>query len=310
MEVQAERLPSFAPRDPDASHFGSLRFRSDVVLSAPNRNFGGVSSLWRSPDGDRIVAVTDRGYWLTAEVASDSHGIAGLHNAVIAPILDAAGRPLAGTNKRDVEALVIMDGVAHIAMERVQSVMSFDFARDGVLARGESLPLPEESRLWPNNKGPEAIGIAPPASPAAGSLVVIAERARKGDDTPTRGFILTGENRGAFDVARSDGFDVTDLEFLEDGDILLLERRFEILTGIAARIRRIPGGTLEPGALLDGPVIFEAGPRHRIDNMEGLATHRARDGSLILTLVSDDNFSFLQETLMLEFVLDESTESE
>lgn len=310
IQVRAENLPLFDPDRPKLTRFGALRYRSAVALSASEPNFGGFSGIWRSPDGDRIVAVTDRGFWLTADAVSGSRGLAGLDNAVLAPILDREGAPPDAERPYDVEALVIEDGIAHIGVERIQAAMRFDFARDGVLARGEIIATPQEARLWQSNKGPEAIGIAPPASPVPGSLVIIAERARRGDDAPTQGFILTGGSKGTFDVARSDGFDVTDMEFLENGDILLLERRFRILTGVAARIRRISGETLQPGALLDGPVIFEAGPQHQIDNMEGLATHRAHDGSLILTLISDDNFSFLQRTLMLEFVLEDEIVSD
>lgn len=39
-----------------------------------------------------------------------------------------------------------------------------------------------------------------------------------------------------------------------------------------------------------------------IDNMEGLSVHQ-EEGRKILTLISDDNFSFLQRTVLLEFEL-------
>jgi hypothetical protein len=42
---------------------------------------------------------------------------------------------------------------------------------------------------------------------------------------------------------------------------------------------------------------------HQIDNMEGLAVHRASDGAIVLTLISDDNFSPLQRTVLLQFTL-------
>ena len=37
--------------------------------------------------------------------------------------------------------------------------------------------------------------------------------------------------------------------------------------------------------------------------MEGLSIHRGADGESILTLISDDNFSLLQRTLLLQFAL-------
>jgi hypothetical protein len=54
---------------------------------------------------------------------------------------------------------------------------------------------------------------------------------------------------------------------------------------------------------VDGPVIFEADFRYQIDNMEALSVHRSPSGALILTLLSDDNYSPLQRTLLLQFVL-------
>jgi hypothetical protein len=39
--------------------------------------------------------------------------------------------------------------------------------------------------------------------------------------------------------------------------------------------------------------------------MEGLSVHRLPGGEVVLTLVSDDNFSVLQRTLLLQFTLAE-----
>ena len=103
-------------------------------------------------------------------------------------------------------------------------------------------------------------------------------------------------------MTRHGGFDITDLAFLPDGDMLLLERWYRTLRGVGLRIRRVPAASLKPGALLDGPTLIQADLGQEIDNMEGLAVHQ--EGSkTVLTLISDDNFSFLQRTVMLEFEL-------
>ena len=44
---------------------------------------------------------------------------------------------------------------------------------------------------------------------------------------------------------------------------------------------------------------------YNIDNMEGIAVHRAASGETILTLMSDDNFSPLQRTLIMQFAMPE-----
>ncbi|WP_368773282.1 esterase-like activity of phytase family protein [Pseudomonas sp. MPR-R2A5] len=43
----------------------------------------------------------------------------------------------------------------------------------------------------------------------------------------------------------------------------------------------------------------------QIDNMEGISIHRAADGAMVLTLISDDNFSPLQRTILLQFALND-----
>lgn len=41
-----------------------------------------------------------------------------------------------------------------------------------------------------------------------------------------------------------------------------------------------------------------------IDNFEGLAVRELPRGGLLLYLISDDNFNFFQQTLLLQFRLD------
>jgi len=55
--------------------------------------------------------------------------------------------------------------------------------------------------------------------------------------------------------------------------------------------------------VVDGPELLSADMAYQIDNFEGMAVHRDASGALVLTLVSDDNFSPLQRTLLLQFTL-------
>ena len=221
----------------------------------------------------------------------------------MAPVLGRDGKPLRRTRSYDTEGLTIAGGVAYVAIERTQEVMRFSWAKDGVKARAQSVPVPPEAKQLPRNQGLEAIGVAPAKSPLAGALVVITERARAMTNAPTRGFILSGPRQGAFDVARSGEFDVTDLAFLPSGELLLLERRASLFRGFGARIRRIAASAVYPDATVDGPVIFEADSGHQIDNMEGLSVHRDDAGETIVSMISDDNFSALQRTVLVEFAL-------
>ena len=302
--VHAKPIPALLARDPERRRFGALTYRSGLELWSDDPNFGGWSGLWRSADGSRLVSVSDRAHWLTAAVRLEGGRLAGLDDATIAPILGSNGQPLGGTRAFDVEALAIAEGEAFVGLERVHEVRRFAWDREGVLARSRTVPVPAEVKRLPSNESLEALAVAPAGHPLSGALIAIAERARGGDEDPTRGWVLTGPKRFAFDVARSQGFDITDLTFLPSGEALVLERRFRLLGGVACRIRRIAADAFRPMAMVDGEVVFEADRGHEIDNMEGIATHRdAGSGETVVTLISDGNFLFLQRTLLLEFAL-------
>jgi hypothetical protein len=74
-------------------------------------------------------------------------------------------------------------------------------------------------------------------------------------------------------------------------------------TGVGIRIRRIALASVVPGAVVDGPAIFNADLGDEIDNMEGIDAHITPEGDTVLTMVSDDNFSMIQRTLLLQFTL-------
>jgi hypothetical protein len=96
---------------------------------------------------------------------------------------------------------------------------------------------------------------------------------------------------------------ITDAALLPSGDLLILERSLGWPEGLIVQIRHIKMHDIKPGMVVDGPVLFEADLRFEIDNMEGLAVHQAANGEIVLTLISDDNFSALQRTELLQFTL-------
>jgi hypothetical protein len=138
----------------------------------------------------------------------------------------------------------------------------------------------------------------------AGTLIAISERGldKAGN---INAFLIGGASPGSFAVRRIASYDISDAALLPDGDLLLLERRFSWTSGLSVRIRRITLGEIRPGALVDGPILFEADLGYEIDNMEGLSVHRSAGGEIVLTLISDDNFSIIQRTLLLQFTLTE-----
>ncbi|WP_349368305.1 esterase-like activity of phytase family protein [Salinarimonas sp.] len=308
LSIRTYEIAHLGPRGLVDGLYGRLRYRAGLELQAGAEEFGGLSGLAMVENGARLLAVSDHGYWLAADLRRGLAGeIVGIGDAVLAPLLGADGELLWRTGFYDAEALTIDGGMAYVGFEQRQAVHAYDLAA-GIASPGTRLAVPAAARdaldAWPGNKGMETLFVARAPSPLAGALVAIAERARRGEATPTTGVALTGPAAGAtVTIARSDAFEITDCAVLPGGDLLLLERRYALTSGVAARIRRIAGADLAPGAILDGPTIFEADWTNAIDNMEGLAVHAGPGGETLLTMVADDNYSMLQRTLLLEFAL-------
>ena len=305
IEISAEPIVSFDPREPARVNFGALSFRGGLVLQSPNRHFGGLSAIRMEADGERFLALTDKGYWLRGRIESRNDRPTGISNAEMAPLLGSDGRPLNRRGWYDSEALALDDGIATVGIERVHEVVRFDYGRYGLLARAQQVAAPATIKSLPNNKGIECLVGVPKNSKSAlppGTVIGLSER---GLDSRGNllGFVI-GPAIGTFTLKRRDDFDVSDCAVTPRGEFLVLERRFTWLSGVAMRIRNIPIDTVKAGALLDGPALITADRSYQIDNMEGLSVHRAANGALVLTLISDNNFSsFFQRTLLLQFTL-------
>jgi hypothetical protein len=303
IEIAAAPIAAFDPRAPDQVRFGALEFRGGLSLTSRHRDFGGVSAIRVGPDGAQFVALTDKSHWLTGRIDYDpQRRPRGISAAVVAPMLGPDGRSLAARGWYDTESIAQDGGALYVGIERVNRIVRFDFGRFGVLARGEPIPVPPGVARLPNNKGLEALETVPKGRPLAGALIAISERGLDPRGN-IRGFLIGGPSPGEFAVRRSEDFDVSDCALLPSGDLLLLERRFNWWSGVAMRIRRVPQAALAPGATVDGATLIVADMAYQIDNMEGLSVNRGPQGEIILTLVSDDNFSVLQRTILLQFRL-------
>jgi hypothetical protein len=300
--MRAQPLPSFDTRHPGQRQFGLLEYRGGLVLKSDFSEFGGLSALRVQPDGAKFIALSDHGWWLRGRFTYEGTRPTGIADAEMAPILGGDGKPLYARRWYDTESIAQDGGTLYVGIERVNRIVKLDYGHDGLLARAQPIDIPVGVRTLPNNKGLEALVFVPRHLPLGGTLVAISERGldRSGNLT---GFLIGGPRPGTFALRRSADYDVSDAALLPGGDILVLERKFSWTTGLFIRIRRIALAQLKPGALVDGPVLFEADLGYEIDNMEGLSVHRAMSGELVLSLISDDNFSALQRTLLLQFTL-------
>ncbi len=282
--------------------FGALEYRSGLVLTSRFPGFGGLSGIRLDAKGERFISFSDKGNWFTGRIVYQGREMTGLADVEAAPMLGPDGKPIQTRGWFDSESIALDGPFVYIGLERVNQVLRFDFSKGFTRARGEVVPLPPAAGKLPFNKGLEALVFVPKGMPLAGTLIAFSER---GLDTKGNliAFLVGGPTPGQFSVRRSENFDISDAVLLASGELLILERKFSWLSGISIRIRRIALASVAPGAVIDGPSIFQANLGNEVDNMEGIDAHVTPEGDTVLTMVSDDNFSMIQRTLLLQFTL-------
>ncbi len=303
IEIKSTPIESFEARQPDRKRFGKLEYRGGLTLTSTNRNFGGISGLVIDPDGSRFVAITDRGFWLTGNILSEGDRPTGLVKAEIAPVIAPDGKAAGEGRRYDTESLARDGETLFVGVERVNEILRFNFGKSGPLARAESIPVPAGVKKLSFNGGLEGLAFVPPGMPLAGTLIALGEQGpTKSDDNPA--FLIGGPQPGAFFIKRSDDFDVTDATITPGGHLIVLERHFSLMRGVAMRIRRVSLKEIKPGARVEGEILLTADGGYEIDNMEAISAHRNAAGETILTVMSDDNFNtLLQRTILLRFAI-------
>jgi hypothetical protein len=278
--------------DPIRTFAGELEFLGGLRLRSPDPSFGGLSGLWVDPAGSSLVAVTDQGAWFSAGIVySDSGLLAGLSDAAIEPMRGIDDLPLLPPWS-DAESIAVADGDLYVAFERENRLYRYGPPEAPWSRTPEWMPLPEEIAAGPRNGGMEAI-----TGLAGGAVLAFAEEIRRGDGLAA--WILLRESVETLTLSAEGGYLPTGATTLAGGDVLLLERRFSLFGGFAVRIRRIAAADIAPGAVVSGREVAIFAPPLTTDNFESLAAVGQADGGTLLFLLSDDNFSALQRTLLM-----------
>lgn len=309
ISVTATPITAFDRSDSTKRQFGPLTFLGGLKLSSPEKSFGGWSGIALDPDGRGLVAVSDAGLWMTARLGMKDGRPISFDNARTGPLKAQSGNPLGRERDRDAEAVELVSGTTKngkliIAFEQNHRIGYFDIGPGGV-SPPTSYIRPDKSRgTMDDLKGFEAMTVLN-SGRYSGSIIAIAEHLHDSAGNHT-GWFWTGAKANAFTLTDIGGYDITGMAELHDGDLVLLERRFNWLEGIKMRLRRVALSDIKPGATIKGEVLLEANMAQDIDNMEGLAIHRDETGAAILTLISDDNFNHLfQRTILLQFKLED-----
>ncbi|MCB2225808.1 MAG: esterase-like activity of phytase family protein [Desulfarculaceae bacterium] len=274
---------------------GPLRYLGGLELSSPDPAFGGLSGLALGPDG-ALMAISDKGWWLSARLESGKDGRPlAVQGARLGPLLGEDGLPLKGKRNSDAEGLAAWKGGWLVSFER-RHRLAFYPPPQGLGGRPRPLVMPSWLERFPANSGVEAVGVL-----ADGRLLLLAEQ----DDGEARSLGALGDGHAWQKVGYplSGGFHPTALAPLPGGGCLVLERAYSLAQGARARLGFLPAEALRPGAELRPRVLATLAPPLTTDNFEGLAVLPAGPGRLRVYLMSDDNFSPMQRTLLLAFEL-------
>ena len=306
IEVVARPIERFRSSHP-TNLFGRLQFRGGLVLTSSSSLFGGWSGIVVEPDGRRMLAISDEGTWMTAEITYRGRAPSGIAHARIGPIRALRGRHLNKKRDLDAEGVALLSGslsrgTVLVSFERNHRIGMFPMVDSQLEAPVRYLKLPPEARRMRSNSGIEAVTVLKGGS-MKGSVVAFSEQF-PGNAGQHTGWIWIRDVAHRMTLLDHGGFAITDAASLDDGGLVILERRFRWTEGVKMRLRLVEADAVKPGAVLDGEVLLEADLASAIDNMEGLAVHRGPDGETVLTLISDNNFNgFLQRNLLLQFAL-------
>lgn len=256
---------------------------------AAGLRFGGFSALLALRPGT-LRAFTDRGFRMTFTEPDRPNPTMGMNRQQVSPGWENDLVDIESAT-RDPES-----GDYWVGYEQVHAIQ-----RNTIASRPNGVRDLDDVVDWPSNGGMEAM-----ARLADGRFVVVPESGREG-------LIFAGDPVGAGKPATfrfqspAKGYVATDMAQLPDGRLLVLMRNLVRPSAAAwppfsalLAIGDVPSaeGVFAPAITLrlDGVV-----PR---ENYEGLAVRPRDDGRVDIWVMSDDNFSVIQRTLLAKLVLD------
>ncbi len=253
-------------------------------LTADDPNFGGLSGLAVQASGS-LLAITDAGGWVWIGIdpaTGDPDGF-----GAISYMRGADGNFLNGKTQADAEGLALRDGLALVSFERNHRIEAFDLEGCGAAARAAPIAtLPEMigEDAVPENKGPEALSLSDDG------VLAVGFEYRNADGSPLATLMANG-SLGDLTYAGQAGMYLQTALDVKGDTIARVFRAYDPI-----RKTRVKLHVGEATAHLKAPF--------PVDNFEGVAIGASPAGATRIWLISDDNFSAKQRTLLFAFDLD------
>tara|TARA_B100001996_G_scaffold382462_1_gene374346 strand:+ start:1556 stop:2509 length:954 start_codon:yes stop_codon:yes gene_type:complete len=287
------------PNDTKASSLlKNLEYVSGLELNSNHEDFGGLSGLIIE-DNNNFTTIGDQGIWMTGQlILNNNDELTSISNAKLGYLKNEKNIYLVQSGKlfTDAEAVELFNGKLIVSFERNHRILSYE------KIEGVSQLFYDKIKLLdlPNNGGIEAM-----TSLKDNSLIFISEDLVDSNDRIV-GFRLYENKLSKIFVKKNGSFKPTDLSVLPSGDILMLERSFTPIKGAKARISLIKYQDIIESPLITPIYIDTISPPMIVDNFEGISSIKSNSGGYFIFILSDDNFNFLQKTILLQFHWDGS----
>jgi hypothetical protein len=286
VELDASRANSALP--------ASVTFAHGWSLTSGNENFGGLSGLETLPDGG-LLSVSDAGAFVWIGLSDSEPDGTGK----LAYMLGPDGKQLSGKTQGDAEGLALRDAIALVSFERDHRIEAFDLGECGAAARAAHvarLPFEVSGKPIDENQGAEALSILP-----AGTLKFGLE-SLFGGPSPLGIILANGDGVLTGDMAPSPGgYSLVGLDEAVDASgmpvTVTLYRSYDPIRG---NRNIVTWSTSDLQIELKRPMM--------VDNFEGVAAEFIDNDTLRIWLISDNNFSVRQQTLLYAFDVDTSAE--
>lgn len=282
---------------------GALRFNRADIDDLP---LCGLSGLAWDEDAGLLYVLSDQGTLFHLQPTFDERGyLVGARSISGYALRDAAGKPVHYLFS-DSEGLAIRNGANHI-MDDTELLISFEMKPRIVRYsptgqwRGE-IPLPDTLRNPYNyrngNESLEAVTIDQRWGIITGSEVPLR-------NDPPKKLIRIFATDGRFwlyPLGQAPGSALVAMDALPNGELLTLERAFvSPLQPFSISLRRtvLPNPQKTVPLSVSDVAIFKSDQGWHLDNFEGLTRYRGAR----FFMVSDDNCSLVQTTLLVYFEL-------
>ncbi|WP_421902645.1 esterase-like activity of phytase family protein [Maridesulfovibrio sp.] len=286
-----------------------LKYRGTLLLNSPYPAFGGFSDLLLSKDRKTFLAISDMGFWLKGSLSYTKSGFLKdvERKAELGQLLNTEGKTFAIKYYADSEALcrapnqspddTINPGYL-VAFERVHRIYHYNSGEPLYLSgKATALPLPKQLTDLPENGGIEAM-----LRLHDNSIFVLSE----GDSSAgpfSKGALLKNGKWINFKYERNSAYRPTSAGKLANGKILILERKYQGPRTLGTRFCTIDRDKITEGATLSPELFCEINLPIPRDNYEGMDIISDDDGNQWIYIISDDNFSPVQHTLLSLFEL-------